>query len=171
MTAYPAGLPVPLIADYQAVVSSGVSAVAFEHGNTRQRRSVRKERHVFTLSLVLSTSELWTWQSWANTYGYDWHYLNLTSNFSGLAGECAIPHYVRYTGDISIRHLGGDYVMVSFQAEMQVNSLPQGVIVPSGDIIVGGTPASPSNSNDVQAGTPASPSADFIIAGSPGFTA
>lgn len=171
MTAYPAGLPVPLIADYQAGVSSGVSAVAFEHGNTRQRRGVKAERHAFTLSMVLSTSQLWTWQSWANTYGYDWHYLSLTSSFSGSTGEAAIPHYVRYTGDISVRHLGGDYVMVSFQAEMQINSLPQGAIVPTGDVIVGGTPASPSSSNSIQAGTPASLSADFIAAGSPGFTA
>jgi hypothetical protein len=114
---------------------------------------------------------LWTWQAWANTYGYDWHYLNLISNYSGFTTDIAIPHYVRYTGDIQIQPLGANYFMVSFEAEMDLNTLPQGIVQVTGDWIIGGTPASPSNSNSIQAGTPASPSTDFIIAGSPGLSA
>jgi hypothetical protein len=171
VTTYPSNLPSPQIADYQVNVFSGVSSVTFEGGNTRQRRSARQERYAFRLSVVLSKSELWTWQAWANTYGYDWHYLDLISNFSGFTTDIAIPHYVRYTGDIQIQPLGADYFMASFDAEMDLSTLPLGIVQQTGDVIIGGTPASPSNSNSVQAGTPASPSSNFIIAGQPGLTA
>jgi hypothetical protein len=171
VTTYPSNLPSPQIADYQVNVFSGVSSVTFEAGNTRQRRSARQERYAFRLSVVLSKSELWSWQAWANTYGYDWHYLDLISNFSGFTTDIAIPHYVRYTSDIQIQPLGADYFMASFDAEMDLSTLPLGLVQQTGDVIIGGTPASPSNSDSIQAGTPASPSTDFIIAGQPGLTA
>jgi hypothetical protein len=171
VTDYPSSLPLPLIADYQVDITSGLSRVTFEHGNTRQRRSARRERHTFTLSLTLSVQELWTWQSWANQYGYDWHYLNLISNYSGFTDSIAIPHYIRYIGDISIQPLSGTHVMVRVPAEMDLNTLPLGIVQQTGDVYIGGTPAAPSNSNSIQAGTPASPSTDNIIAGQPGLTA
>lgn len=171
MTAYPSTLPPPLISGYQVDVSVGVSAVVFENGRTRQRRSVQNQRHNFSLSLVLSIAQLWEWQSWANRYGYDWHYLDLVSNFSGFTTSTAIPHYIRYTSDISIQPVSGGHVQVTVQAEMDINTLPLGIVTPTGDVIIGGTPASPNSSNSIQAGIPASPSTDFIIAGSPGLTA
>jgi len=168
---YPSGLPSPLVENYGVDVKYGVSAVTFERGNTRQRRSPSINRRVFSLSMILTTQQLWQWQSWANRYGYDWHYMDLATSYSGALGATAIPHYVRYISDISIQVLDFQHVRVSVQAEMDVNTLPIGIVVPTGDVIIGGTPASPSNSNSVQAGTPASPSTDFIIAGSPGLTA
>jgi hypothetical protein len=171
VTTYPSSLPSPQIADYQVETFTGVSAVTFEAGNTRQRRSARQERYAFKLSVVLSKAELWTWQAWVNTYGYDWHYIDLISNFSGFTTDIAIPHYVRYTSDTTIQPLGGGYFRASFDAEMDLATLPLGIVQQTGDVIIGGTPADPSNSNSIQAGTPASPSTDFIIAGSPGLTA
>lgn len=171
MTDYPDTLPVPQVADYQVSLTTGISRVVFEHGNTRQRRSARKERRTFSLSLVLTTAQLWEWQSWANQYGYDWHYLDLTSDYAGFTTGRTLPHYIRYTGDVSIQSLGGGYVKVLFQAEMDLNTVPLGILTPTGDVIIGGTPASPNSSNSVQAGTPASPSTDIIIAGTPGLTA
>lgn len=166
---YPSGLPTALVQDYRVEVSYGVSAVAFERGNSRQRKSVTTQRHVFGLSFVFTVPELWTWQSWANAQGYDWHYMDLISSYSGAAR--AIPHLIRYIGDISFQTVDLEHVRVSVQAEMDLNTLPLGDIVPSGDWIIGGTPAAPSNSNSIQAGTPAAPSPDFIIAGSPGVPA
>ncbi len=171
MTAYPSSLPLPLIEGYQVAVTTGVSAVRFENGNTRQRRSARQERHVFTLALVLSIDELWDWQSWANEFGYDWHYLDLTTSFAGFTTGRTLPHYIRYIGDIAIEAVSGEHVRVTVQAEMDLNTLPLGIVDQTGNVYVGGTPASPSNSNTVIAGTPASPSADQIIAGTPGLTA
>jgi hypothetical protein len=171
VTAYPSTLPLPTIGDYQVAITTGVSAVRFENGGTRQRRSAKQERHVFALSLVLTMTELWQWQSWANEFGYDWHYLNLTSSYAGFTAGRTLPHYIRYTGDINITPLSGTQVRVSLQAEMDLNTLPPGIVDQTGDVYIAGTPASPSSSNTIRAGTPAAPSADVIIAGSPGLTA
>lgn len=168
---YPLGLPAPLVSGYQVDVNYGVTAVAFERGNTRQRKSVTTQRHVFGLSFVFSMTELWEWQSWANRFGYDWHYINLISSYSAANASRAIPHIVRYVGDISFQTVDLDHVRVSVQAEMDLNTLPLGDVILTGDWIIGGTPAAPSNSNSIQAGTPAAPSTNFIVAGSPGVPA
>lgn len=168
---YPSGLPLPLVSGYGVNVDHGLSAVTFERGNTRQRRGVSRQRHVFSLSMILTIPHLWEWQSWANRYGYDWHLMDLQSSYSGAASTRLIPHTVRYISDISIQLIDHQRVQVSVQAEMDLDTLPIGIVVPSGDWYVGGTPASPSNSNNILAGTPAAPSSNVIIAGSPGLPA
>lgn len=168
MAAYPEFLPAPQVSGYGVETITGVSAVTFERGNTRQRRSIRRERHVFNLSLVLTMPDLWAWQSWANQYGYDWHTMNLQTHYAGLAGTTLLPHLVRYISDITIEPVGFDYVRVSLQAEMDANTLPGGLVDFTGNWYLGGTPAAPSSSNWVLGGTPASPSVNFIVAGSPG---
>jgi hypothetical protein len=168
---YPAGLPLPLVSEYSVEVSHGLTSVTFERGNTRQRRGVSLQRHVFGLSMTLTVPELWEWQSWANAYGYDWHYMDLTSSYAGSSGDNVIPHLVRYIGDVSLSFIDFDHVRVAVQAEMDVASLPVGTVVPSGNWYIGGTPASPSNSNAVIAGSPGSPSSSFIIAGTPSVPA
>lgn len=169
MTAYPASLPPPQVSGYQVDVSFGVSAVTFEHGNARQRRSIGRPRHTFALVYVLGIDELGAWQTWANRYGYDWHYQNLASSYSGLTSNVLIPHYVRFTSDLSIALLDGEHVSVSVMAEMDAATLPSLVVEQSGDWILAGTPASPSSSDAILAGTPASPSSsNTFIAGSLG---
>lgn len=168
---YPFGLPQPLVSGYGVDVNYGLSAVTFERGNTRQRRGVSRQRHVFSLSMILTIPQLWEWQSWANRYGYDWHLMDLQSSFSGAASVRLIPHTVRYISDISVQLVDHAHVQVAVQAEMDLNTLPIGAVIPSGDWYVGGTPASPSSSNSVQAGTPAAPSSNVITAGSPGVPA
>ena len=162
---YPSGLPCALVQDYRVEVAHGVSAVAFEHGNTRQRRGVTTRRHSFGLTMVFTVPQLWTWQSWANQHGYDWHYMNLISSYSGASR--AIPHLIRYTGDISFQTIDLEHVRVSVMAEMDLDTLPLGFVIPSGDWIIGGTPDDPST-DFIIGGTPDDPSTDFIIAGSPG---
>lgn len=171
MTDFPSTLPSAQVAGYEVAVTTGVTAVRFERGNTRQRRSTQTERHVLSLSLVLTVPQLWTWQLWANQYGYDWHHMDLTTSYSGFTLETAIPHYVRMIGDISLEMLSTEHILARYQVEMDLNTLPEGVTEATGDVIIGGSPSSPSSSNSIQAGTPASPSTDIIIAGSPGLTA
>lgn len=172
MAEYPATLPGPLIADYGIDNLFGVTAVRFERGNNRQRRGAKRDKITFNLAFVFSTAQLWTWQSWANRYGYDWHTMDLESAWSGLSGtgETVIPHTVRYTGDISIQPIGGGYVRVTVPAEMDVNTLPQGVVVQTGNWYVARTPSNPAT-DVIIAGTPASPSTDVIIAGTPDLPA
>lgn len=165
---YPSALPTALVQDYRVEVAHGVTAVAFERGNTRQRKRATTRRHVFGLSMVFTVPELWTWQSWANRYGFDWHYMNLISSYSGAAR--AIPHLIRYIGDISVQTVDLEHVRVSVEAEMDINTLPLGEVIPTGDWIIGGAPDDPS-ADFIIGVTPASPSTDFIIAGSPGVPA
>lgn len=170
MTDYPSTLPAPQIADYSVQANIGLSAVSFEAGNRRQRRMSRRERHVFGLSFVFSTAQLWAWQSWANQWGYDWHLMNMESAFSGLSGVRLLPHYIRYTSDIGIEALGNGYHRVTVSAELDLDRQPNGGIVPSGNWYVAGTPAAPAV-NTITAGTPAAPAADTITAGTPALPA
>lgn len=170
MTDYPGSLPAPQIEGYQVEIDYGTTGVTFENGNRRQRKGFRKERHFFQYSLVLDINELWTWQSWANQYGYDWHYEDMVSNYSGTTGKALIPHYIRYISDINIEPVDRDYFRVSLQAEMDLNTLPTGTIVVSGNWYVARTPSNPPTDR-ILAGTPAAPSANIIIAGTPGTPA
>lgn len=168
MSDYPLTLPLPLVAEYAVQTVVGVSAVSFERGNNRQRRTASRERHTFSLSFVLTTAQLWEWQSWANQSGYDWHLMNLESAYSALSGSGArlVPHYVRYISDITIETLGGGYLRVLVSAELDLGRVPASNITPTGNWYVGGTPATPA-ANTITAGTPASPAVNTITAGTP----
>lgn len=172
MTDYPSTLPAPQIAEYGVSNLFGVSAVRFETGHARQRRGAKRDKLYFIMSFVFTTPQLWEWQSWANLYGYDWHLMDLESQWSGLAltTESTIQHRVRYTGDITITTLGAGYVRATVQAEMDTDTIPQGVITVTGNWYIAGSPGSPS-SDRVIAGTPSAPSSNTIIAGSPGLPA
>lgn len=172
MAQYPATLPGPLVAEYGVNNVFGLTAVRFENGGSRQRRGAKRDRIVFALSFHFSTAQLWTWQSWANGEGYSWHTMELESAWSGLSGtgETVIPHTVRYISDIVIEPLGAGYVKATVQAEMDVNTLPQGIVVQTGTWYVARTPSNPATDRII-AGTPAAPSADVIIAGTPDLPA
>jgi hypothetical protein len=172
MTDYPTTLPAPQVADYSVQANIGLSAVTFENGNRRMRRMVREERHTFNLTFVFSTTQLWTWQSWANQFGFDWHLMNLESAFSGLSvsGSRLIPHYVRYTSDISIEALGNNYHRVAVAAELDLDRAPSVNITPTGIWYVAGTPAAPAT-NTITAGSPSAPAANTITAGTPAVPA
>lgn len=167
---YPDSLPCPQISDYQVEVDHGASAVTFEHGNRRQRSFFKQERNVFSFSLVLTTEQLWDWQLWANVNGYDWHWMELESSYSSVSGSVVSEHYIRYISDIAIEPVDLNYFRVVLQAEMDLNTLPRGIVVQTGNWYVARTPANPAT-DIIRAGTPASPSVDVIIAGSPGFPA
>ena len=170
MPQYPVSLPCPQIDGYQVNIDYGLTSVAFEHGNNRQRRKAKVEKHIFSMSLVLSIKQLWTWQSWANQFGFDWHTMNLESNYSGFTTETQVPHTIRYISDIDIEAIDADYVRVSFQAEMDSNTPPAGIVKPSGNWIVGRTPAAPP-ADWIIGGSPAAPSPSTITAGTPGLPA
>ena len=150
----------------------GLTATTFEAGNRRQRKGTSRQRHTFNLSFVFTTGQLWTWQSWANLYGYDWHLMNLESAYSGfsITGDRLIPHYVRYTSDIGIEALGNGYFRVTVSAALDLDRPPSGDIVPSGNWYVAGAPATPA-ANTITAGTPAAPATDTITAGTPAVPA
>lgn len=168
---YPGNLPGPLVSAYSVETVVGVTSVAFENGNTRQRTAASVQKTSFDLTFVFTIVDLWQWQAWANAYGYEWHDMELASAYSGQSDSVLVTHRVRYTGDFVITLVDQRHVQVSIRAELDVNSPPAGAIVPSGDWIIGGTPDIPSSSNSIQAGTPAAPSANAIIAGTPGIPA
>ena len=170
---YPSILPCPQIEGYQVSVVYGTSGVTFENGMTRRRKGLKQEKHLFQLSIVLSTAQLWAWQNWANAKGYEWHWMKLASDLAGFRDTPVAAHYIRYISDISIEPVDAKYFRVSVQAEMELNSVPPGSFEPTGNWIVAQTPASPSNLNLVSAETAAgiTPAIDDIAAGYPGLPA
>lgn len=172
MPDYPSTLPLPSVADYAVQTIVGVGAVTFENGQSRQRRTSRRERHTFNMSFTFSTAQLWAWQSWANQFGYDWHLMLLESAYSGVSslGDRLIQHFIRYTSDIGIEALGNGYFRVSVSAELDLDRPPSGNVSTSGNWYVAGTPSSPAT-NTITAGSPSSPATDTITAGTPAIPA
>lgn len=170
MADYPSSLPRPEIEGYQVQVDYGHSAVTFENGNRRQRKAFKKERTSFQFSLVLTTAQLWTWQSWANDSGYEWHWMNLQTDFVGNTPARVTPHYIRYTDDISIEAIDTTHFRVTVMAEMDLNTAPQNPAGFSGNFIEAKKPATVAT-DIISAQTPVAPSTDIIIAGAPGSLA
>lgn len=172
MAQYPPGLPLPELANYSASTNVGLTLVRFENGMARQRRSARINRHSFSMSFVFTSAQLWTWQSWANQYGFDWHSMLMESPYSGLSvsGANLIPHTIRYTSDISLEVVSQGYMRASIIAEMDVTTLPQGIVTFTSNWVRGGTPAA-TYTDAFRGGTPATPSVDTVTAGSPALPA
>ncbi|MGA1373080.1 MAG: hypothetical protein ACO3Z6_15950, partial [Pseudomonadales bacterium] len=59
-----------------------------------------------------------------------------------------------------------DYVRATFVAELDMATLPEGVVISGSDWIDAGTPPAPS-ADWIIAGTPGTPSTDTITAGTP----
>jgi hypothetical protein len=163
MAAYPYGLPLPLVSGYSVQSATGLQATTFERGNTRQRRGALRPLHSFNLSFVLSTSQLWAWQSWAEGSGYDWQFLLLASPYSGGTLR---PHYTRFCSDISIETLGAGYVRASVQAELDVRSVHAYIVDPTAVWTLGGTPRIPSPAW-IRAGALSALATDTLTAGPP----
>lgn len=172
MAQYPIGLPLPIIANYSISANTGLTSVRFENGMARQRRNAKRDRYTFTMSFVFTSAQLWTWQSWANQSGYDWHSMFMESPYSGLSliGQNLIPHSIRYISDITLDVVSQGYMRASVIAEMDVTTLPQGIVTFTGNWIRGGIPAA-TYVNYYRAGIPATPSTDAVTAGSPALPA
>ena len=170
---YPATLPCPQIEGYQVSVTYGTTGVMFENGITRRRHGPKKEMHIFSIALVLSTAQLWTWQSWANVNGYDWHWMGLASDVFGFRGTIMQKHYIRYISDITINPVDAKYFRVSFQAEMDINFTTPGIFEPSNRWLIGKRPVAPATPDVVIAeiAPGVAPATDNISAGFPGLPA
>jgi hypothetical protein len=168
MTDYPQYLPCPSVSDYKGTVDFGLSTVTFNRGNKRRRRLASTRLETYDLSFVYTTLQLWQFQSWANIFGYDWHYMPIVTHYSGLIDPASVlRHRCRLTSDINITALNADTFRVKVSIEIDPSSRPLGVIVPSARWIIGGAPPAPSAPDWIIAQTPTSPSLDIIAAGTP----
>lgn len=168
MTDYPSILPCPMASDYKGLVDFGLLAVKFNRGNTRRRRMASSRLETYDLSFAYTLQQLWTFQTWANQFGYDWHYMPIITHYSGFVDPAnVLPTRVRISGDISITTLNADMFRVRFPIEVDTTTRPFGITVPSGDWIIAKSPDAPSSPNWIVAGTPPAPSTDTITAGTP----
>lgn len=172
MSDYPSYLPCPQTSDYKGTIDFGLSSVTFNHGNKRRRRMASSRLERYDLTFVYTTQQLWYFQSWANQFGFDWHWMPIVSHFSGLVDPASVlPHRVRIISDLNIAAIGPDHFKVKLQIELDTATRPHGTIVPSGRWIVAKTPSGPSTPDWVIAKTPPDPSTDIVIAGSPALPA
>jgi hypothetical protein len=168
MTDYPKILPCPMISEYKGLIDFGLSSVRFNRGNSRRRLVASHRLETYDLVFPYDTRQLWIFQSWANEFGYDWHYMPIVTHYSGFVDPAStLLHRVRMTGDIVVSALGADVFRVRISIEVDTTTRPFGIIVPSGDWIIANTPVSPSSPDRVIAQTPQSPSLDIIKAGTP----
>lgn len=116
MPTYPSTLPLPSAEEYSFSNLVGSNAVTFEHGNTRQRIRTSRPQFYFSLTFVLTTTQLAAWQIWATRYGYDWHNINLTGK-PFVSSTNYIPTSIRYVSDISIEPLSDRNFKVTVSAE------------------------------------------------------
>lgn len=164
---YPAFLPCPQVSDYKGTVDYLIGAVKFNRGNTRRRYKSNSRLEQYDLSFVYTTTQLGVFQTWANKYGFDWHWMPIVTHYSGLVDEQPIPHRVRIISDLAITAITDTYFRVRFSIELDPTSIPTNVVVPSGNWIIAQTPASPSSLNQFVSDMPFDISKRVILAGSP----
>lgn len=122
----------------------------------------------YDVTVVLTTKQLWDFQSWANMFGYDWHFMPLVSHYSGFAkSQGAIAHRSRFISDINISAMNADTFRVRVSVEIDPLTRPLGIVVRTGNWIIAGTSPAPSTPDWIIARTPANPSPDVIEAGTP----
>jgi hypothetical protein len=168
MTDYPHSLPCPLVATYKGDIDFGFSTVSFNRGNKRRRRLATVRLEKYDITFTFTTQQLWQFQAWANLFGYDWHYMPIVTHFSGFINPTGpLLHRVRIISDLAITAIGADTFNVKLSIEVDTASRPFGIIAPSGNWIIGGTPPLPSSPDRIIAGTPPSPSTELVMAGTP----
>src|SRR4029077_374662 len=169
-TVYPDSFQCAQITPYKVAVDMGVLRTPMEGGYARQRRLYRVMPHAFDLCFIMPAVELGAWQQWVNDNAYDYFEMpKLESMYSGLVGEIAAPHSIRFTGNLEIDNPVYGWVRVKVGAELDpLQNTNLGPIAPSNAWFIGATPQAPSIGSDLHAGTPAAPALDRIMAGSPG---
>jgi len=116
MNVYPAIFPTPMIDGYALGVDMGVLRGDIQTGRPEQRR--RYGAHTkFTFDFAIALNELDTWQSWANSDGYDWFIMNATSAVQVNGHSRCVTHKVRFTSNLNIQPITGTTVRVTVQAE------------------------------------------------------
>ena len=165
---YPALLPCAQVSDYKGTVDYLIGAVKFNRGNTRRRYKSNTRLEQYDLSFVYTTVQLYSFQHWANKFGFDWFWMPLVTHYSGLvAQETPVPHRVRITSDFAITAITEKYFRVRFSIELDPTSIPTNVVVPSNNWMIAKTPVAPSSPDWVIAGTPSAISLGVVLAGSP----
>jgi len=116
MNVYPASFPTPMINGYALSVDMGVLRGDIQTGRPEQRR--RYGAHTkFAFAFAIPLKELDTWQSWANSDGYDWFILNATSAVQVNGHSKCVTHKVRFISNLNIQSITGAVVLVTVQAE------------------------------------------------------
>jgi hypothetical protein len=167
---YPDVFQCAQITPYRIAVDMGVLRTPMEGGYQRQRRLYRTMPHAFALEFVMTVQELGPWQEWVNVNAYDYFEMpKLESMYSGLVGEIASPHSIRFTGNLEIDNPVYGWVRVKVGAELDpLQDVQSGPIAPSNAWFVGGSASAPSDGSLLHAGVPSNVAGDRINAGSPG---
>jgi hypothetical protein len=170
---YPSSFQCPQIKPYSLKVDMGVVRTPMQGGNNRQRRQYRIMPHVFQLEFIMEAIELGYWQSWVNSFAYDYFLLDLESMWSATNNKITSPHLVRFISDLEVENVVYGWVRVRVQAELSPNQFAfAGPNLPTHQWIIGGTPQAPSAPDRIIAGSPIAPSMpDWIYAGTPQFPA
>jgi len=172
-TRYPSSFQCPKIIPYAWSVDMGILRTPMEGGNARQRRRYRVMPHAFRLEFILSALALGQWQTWINSFAYDWFLMDLQSMWSAATGNIIAPHIIRFTSDLEFEDVTYGWVRCRVGAELSPNQYALGgPLLPTYAWVIAGTPLAPSLDGWVIAGDPTDPSSpDWIYSGTPQFPA
>jgi len=115
---YPVAFPPPRLTPHEWDVDMGLLRTPMEGGFARQRRLFTVMPHAWTLEFALELTQLFAWQSWVNTYAYDFFRLPMISWLSSQAGTRTRAHLVRFTSNLKVTYTPGDSVTVAVTAEL-----------------------------------------------------
>jgi hypothetical protein len=163
---YPATFPVPRVAAYQYNVDAGLIRTPMDGGFPRQRRLYDVMPHAWSLEFVLTNATLYGWQTWVNSYGYDYFQIDMTSWLSSQAGKLVVPHIIRFTSNLVVEVSAKPNFVVRVEADLSPSQVTTFNPTPYGNWIDAGEPSVPATDTRT-AGRPASPSLDTTTAGKP----
>lgn len=110
------GLPLPQKAGYGYTLDPGFIASPFETSHARIKASWKEARRTFSVSFLVTQSELSTAITFLRTYGYSWFTIPL---YSGLGTDLQ-DHTVRVVDDFKVDIVGKDYLRITVPLETQL---------------------------------------------------
>jgi hypothetical protein len=109
------GLPCPSISAFSYSANMGVLRTSIATGHARQRRLFKDQPRTYELNWLLTTSQLNQWETFAQQYGYDWHFLPMVTG--QVPDWHPAEHPIRYISNFEVNLAQRDLWEVTVQAE------------------------------------------------------
>ena len=108
-------IPCPSIEQFSYTAAMGVLRTAVATSHARQRRLHKEQPRTYSLSWVLKTEDLYTWERFAQQHGYNWHFLPMVTG--QVPKWFPVEHPIRYIDDFQVQLLQENLWEVTVTAE------------------------------------------------------
>jgi len=112
------GLPTPEVAGYGYTIDAGILRTPFASSHQRQRRQHTTNKRTFTVSVLLTQSQVRTATAFLETSGFSWFSMDLLSGHRDA--EVIASHCVKVVNNFTLSAVGANYYRLEMTLEQLV---------------------------------------------------